>query len=256
MEEKARYAMIGLEKAGQEEEWDAIIDLLNDYRFPVEDESMDVDTFNTTKASINFHMNTQEYVIHVEAASTTIQPEDLQEANLESASFKPASVVAAQSKPAQLELAQSKTAIVEPASKKKARGDSFTGIKRRRRDPSSDGVRDLVTASGRSRKPAFFCIAVDTSKETRVRRKDTIWTSSRIPAYLDNRNTALLQMLDLTVHDLNRFFNEVEFVVDLDFIQWYSKSFVRHAFFQVRDVKSTVNSAKLLQEFSFPHFPE
>ncbi|GKC06825.1 hypothetical protein Tco_0998435, partial [Tanacetum coccineum] len=121
MEEKARYAMIGLEKAGQEEEWDAIIDLLNDYRFPVEDESMDVDTFNTTKASINFHMNTQEYVIHVEAASTTIQPEDLQEANLESASFKPASVVAAQSKPAQLELAQSKTAIVEPASKKKGK---------------------------------------------------------------------------------------------------------------------------------------
>ncbi|GJR16460.1 hypothetical protein Tco_0799112 [Tanacetum coccineum] len=31
------------------------------------------------------------------------------------------------------------------------RGDSVTGIKRRRRDPSSDGVRDLVTTSGRSR---------------------------------------------------------------------------------------------------------
>ncbi|GKE28082.1 hypothetical protein Tco_1443466 [Tanacetum coccineum] len=30
-------------------------------------------------------------------------------------------------------------------------GDGITGIKRRRRDPSSDGVRDLVTASGRSR---------------------------------------------------------------------------------------------------------
>ncbi|GJX10367.1 hypothetical protein Tco_0200226 [Tanacetum coccineum] len=29
------------------------------------------------------------------------------------------------------------------------RGDGVTGIKRRRRDPSSDGVRDLVTASGR-----------------------------------------------------------------------------------------------------------
>ncbi|GKB83940.1 hypothetical protein Tco_0950835 [Tanacetum coccineum] len=29
------------------------------------------------------------------------------------------------------------------------RGDSVTGIKRRRRDPSSDGVRDLVMASGR-----------------------------------------------------------------------------------------------------------
>nr|GEU94899.1 putative reverse transcriptase domain-containing protein [Tanacetum cinerariifolium] len=55
-----------------------------------------------------------------------------------------------------------------------ARGDGVAGIKRRHRDLSSDGVRDLVTASGRSRKPAFVCIIVDTSRETRVRRKDTI----------------------------------------------------------------------------------
>ncbi|GKE39420.1 hypothetical protein Tco_1462825 [Tanacetum coccineum] len=31
------------------------------------------------------------------------------------------------------------------------RGDGITGIKRCRRDPSGDGVRDLVTASGRDR---------------------------------------------------------------------------------------------------------
>ncbi|GJS82818.1 hypothetical protein Tco_0749359 [Tanacetum coccineum] len=31
------------------------------------------------------------------------------------------------------------------------RGDDVTGIKRHRRDPSSDGVRDLVMASGRGR---------------------------------------------------------------------------------------------------------
>ncbi|GJW24233.1 hypothetical protein Tco_0038044 [Tanacetum coccineum] len=31
------------------------------------------------------------------------------------------------------------------------RGDGVAGIKRRRRDPSSDGVRDLLTTSGRSR---------------------------------------------------------------------------------------------------------
>ncbi|GKF20844.1 hypothetical protein Tco_0069482 [Tanacetum coccineum] len=31
------------------------------------------------------------------------------------------------------------------------RGDGIAGIKQRRRDPSSDGVEDLVTASGRSR---------------------------------------------------------------------------------------------------------
>ncbi|GJU67155.1 zinc finger, CCHC-type containing protein [Tanacetum coccineum] len=62
-----------------------------------------------------------------------------------------------------------------------ARGDGVTGIKRRRRDPSGDSVKDLVTASGRSRKPAFVCIVVDTSKETRVHRKDTIRLCSEDP---------------------------------------------------------------------------
>ncbi|GKB49817.1 hypothetical protein Tco_0900570 [Tanacetum coccineum] len=74
-------------------------------------------------------------------------------------------------------------------------------------------------------------------------------TSPKVLAYLDNQNTALLQTLDLMVHDLDRFFNEVEFVVDLDFIQRYSKSFVRHTFLQIRDVKRTMNSAQLFQEF-------
>ncbi|GKB40150.1 hypothetical protein Tco_0885092 [Tanacetum coccineum] len=49
-------------------------------------------------------------------------------------------------------------------------------------------------------------------------------TSPRVLVYLDNQNTALLQTSDLTVHDLDGFFNEVEFVVNLDFIQRYSKS--------------------------------
>ncbi|GJX03057.1 hypothetical protein Tco_0188973 [Tanacetum coccineum] len=59
----------------------------------------------------------------------------------------------------------------------------------------------------------------------------------------------LLQTLDLTVHDLDRFFNEVELVVDLDFIQRYSKSFVRQSFLQIRDVKGTMNSAQLFWKF-------
>ncbi|GJZ68228.1 reverse transcriptase domain-containing protein, partial [Tanacetum coccineum] len=46
-----------------------------------------------------------------------------------------------------------------------------------------------------------------------------------------------------------RFFNEVELVVDLDFIQRYSKSFVRQSFLQIRDVKGTMNSAQLFWEF-------
>ncbi|GJT99073.1 hypothetical protein Tco_1094591 [Tanacetum coccineum] len=51
-------------------------------------------------------------------------------------------------------------------------------------------------------------------------------TSLRVPAYLDNRNTALLKTFDLPVHDLDGFFNEVEFVVDLDLIQRYSDAVV------------------------------
>ncbi|GKF81356.1 hypothetical protein Tco_0239958, partial [Tanacetum coccineum] len=51
-------------------------------------------------------------------------------------------------------------------------------------------------------------------------------TSLRVPTYLDNRNTTLLETFDLMVHDLDRFFYEMEFFVDLDFIQWYSKSLV------------------------------
>nr|GEW33624.1 hypothetical protein [Tanacetum cinerariifolium] len=51
------------------------------------------------------------------------------------------------------------------------------------------------------------------------------------------------------IHDLDRFFNGVECVVDLDFIQRYGKCFVGHEFLQVRDVKSTVNLAQLVQEF-------
>ncbi|GKB66461.1 hypothetical protein Tco_0927873 [Tanacetum coccineum] len=67
--------------------------------------------------------------------------------------------------------------------------------------------------------------------------------------YLDDRNTALLQTLNLMVHDLDRFFNEVELVVNLDSIKRYGKSFVRHAFLSIRDVKCTMNSAQLFRGF-------
>ncbi|GKE07945.1 hypothetical protein Tco_1411496, partial [Tanacetum coccineum] len=52
--------------------------------------------------------------------------------------------------------------------------DGVASIKRNRRDLSGDGVWILATASQRLRKPAFVCIAVDTSRETRVHKKDTI----------------------------------------------------------------------------------
>nr|GFB94221.1 hypothetical protein [Tanacetum cinerariifolium] len=87
-------------------------------------------------------------------------------------------------------------------------------------------------------------------------------TSPGVPAHFDNRNMTLLQTLDLTVHDLDRFFNEVQFVVNLDFILWffnevqfvvnldfilwYSKRFISHAFLQLRDVKCCMDSTQML----------
>ncbi|GKD73318.1 hypothetical protein Tco_1331600, partial [Tanacetum coccineum] len=53
----------------------------------------------------------------------------------------------------------------------------------------------------------------------------------------------------LEFHDLDRFFDEVEFFVDLYFIKRYSKRFISHAFLQIRDVKHTMNSTQLLWEF-------
>ncbi|GJW38320.1 hypothetical protein Tco_0064165 [Tanacetum coccineum] len=44
-------------------------------------------------------------------------------------------------------------------------------------------------------------------------------TSLGVPTYFNNRDATLLQTLDLAVHDLDRFFNEMKFFVDLDFIQ-------------------------------------
>ncbi|GJY57951.1 folylpolyglutamate synthase isoform X8 [Tanacetum coccineum] len=115
--------------------------------FPEDDESMDVDTFNRTKASINFNLNTQESVIHdeaahVEPASATIQPKDLQAVNSESASFEPASVAAEQSEPAQF-----KAATVEPATKKKKDKDEG-GVSSY--DAAMDALSSLITQKYRA----------------------------------------------------------------------------------------------------------
>nr|GEZ16751.1 putative reverse transcriptase domain-containing protein [Tanacetum cinerariifolium] len=45
------------------------------------------------------------------------------------------------------------------------------------------------------------------------------------------------------------FFDEVQFVVNLDFIQWYSKWFISYAFLQLQDVKRTMDSTQLLWKF-------
>ena len=62
-------------------------------------------------------------------------------------------------------------------------------------------------------------------------------SSLGVPANLHDRDTALLCLLDLTVHDLYRFFHEVEALVDLDLVEWDYKSLVGQTLFQVRYVE-------------------
>ena len=58
-----------------------------------------------------------------------------------------------------------------------------------------------------------------------------------VPAHLHYRDTALLCLLDLSVHDLYRVLREVEALVDLDLVEWNNKSLVGQTLFQVRDVE-------------------
>ncbi|GJZ93950.1 retrovirus-related pol polyprotein from transposon TNT 1-94 [Tanacetum coccineum] len=46
-----------------------------------------------------------------------------------------------------------------------------------------------------------------------------LWTSSRVPSNLDNRDVALLQPLELSVHDFHGLFHEVKLIIDLDLIR-------------------------------------
>ena len=62
-------------------------------------------------------------------------------------------------------------------------------------------------------------------------------SSLGVPSNLYDRDTTLLRLLDLTIHDLYRFFHEVEALVDLDLVEWDYKSLVGHTLFQVRDVE-------------------
>nr|GEY05036.1 DNA-directed DNA polymerase [Tanacetum cinerariifolium] len=74
-----------------------------------------------------------------------------------------------------------------------------------------------------------------------IMNKSIVHTDHSALKYLFAKKDAKARLL--------RFFNEVEFVVNLDFIQRYSKSFLGHTFLQIRDVKRTMNSVQLLLEF-------
>nr|GEV24541.1 splicing factor [Tanacetum cinerariifolium] len=85
--------IIDLERKKEEQQWKAMLDPLNDYIFPDQEEFMDVEMYNRTKASISFMVKTQESVTH----------------------GKPSSVKAASVQPAQSELAFAEGLSVQPA---------------------------------------------------------------------------------------------------------------------------------------------
>ena len=58
-------------------------------------------------------------------------------------------------------------------------------------------------------------------------------SSLGVPANLHYRDTALLCLIDLSVHDLYWFLHEVEALVDLDLVEWNNKSLVGQTLFQV-----------------------
>nr|GEW43994.1 hypothetical protein [Tanacetum cinerariifolium] len=53
----------------EEQQWEAMMDPLNDCRFPDEEESMDVEMYKITNASINFIVTTYESVTHDQPSS-------------------------------------------------------------------------------------------------------------------------------------------------------------------------------------------
>ncbi|GJX61380.1 hypothetical protein Tco_0294280 [Tanacetum coccineum] len=73
-------------------------------------------------------------------------------------------------------------------------------------------------------------------KEKEIKNDKKIW----------RRDKGTSSSFDLLVR---KFFNELEFVIDLDFIQWNIKILVEQTLLQVRNVKCTINSAQLLREF-------
>ncbi|GKC55597.1 hypothetical protein Tco_1083195 [Tanacetum coccineum] len=93
MEEERMYKRIDLEREREEQEWQTMMDHLNEFRFLKEEESMDVEIYNRIKVSINFLVNTQESV-------NVVQPSSVQVACVKNASVEPISIPDAQSVPA------------------------------------------------------------------------------------------------------------------------------------------------------------
>ncbi|GKA26227.1 ribonuclease H-like domain-containing protein [Tanacetum coccineum] len=64
-----------------------------------------------------------------------------------------------------------------------------------------------------------------------------------IPPNLDDWDATLLQSFDFPVYNLYRFLNEIELVIDLDFIQRNDKCFIRQTLLQVRHMECAMDLA-------------
>ncbi|GKF53864.1 hypothetical protein Tco_0160774, partial [Tanacetum coccineum] len=72
--------------------------------------------------------------------------------------------------------------------------------------------------------------------------------SPRVPKNFNNRNPALLEPFHFSIHNLHRFLNKMQFVVELNFIQRNDHIIIHKAPLEIRDVESVMNSTKLIDE--------
>ncbi|GJY40486.1 hypothetical protein Tco_0427756 [Tanacetum coccineum] len=74
-----------------------------------------------------------------------------------------------------------------------------------------------------------------------------LWAFTCVPRDFNDWYTASLELLNLAVYNLYGFFNEVEFVVELDFLQRNNECVIGQTFLEVTNVKHIVYSTKFLR---------
>ncbi|GJZ17991.1 retrovirus-related pol polyprotein from transposon TNT 1-94 [Tanacetum coccineum] len=77
----------------------------------------------------------------------------------------------------------------------------------------------------------------------------TLRPSPRVPTNFNNQNPALLEPFHLSIHNLHRFLDKIQFVVELNFIQRNDHIIIHKASLEIRDMESVVNSTKLIGKF-------
>ena len=70
------------------------------------------------------------------------------------------------------------------------------------------------------------------------------WATFGLPSNLDYRNTAALESLDFSIHDLHRFLYEVHRVVDLEVLERNVKVFLCKTSLEIGDVEGRMYVAQ------------